>query len=275
MTDSNLVRVMASQTRRKVGLTDHSIVGRGAPAIRESFDRLRREGFGYAVVDAITNEDLVAIGRACADLPLITAGSGVALGLAQNVSGSGATRDVLGADADKLPKVQGATAIISGSCSVATNGQVARARAERPAFLVDAAAVIDGAAVVEDALEWAQAHLGEEPILIYSTAEPDQVGAVQAAVGVEQAGSAVEDVLARIAVGLVKRGVRRLIVAGGETSGAVVKALGVDTLRIGPEIDPGVPWTVTEGPRDRLALALKSGNFGGPRFFLDAWKRLA
>ena len=155
-----------------------------------------------------------------------------------------------------------------------TNTQVARARELRPAFRIDPEAIARGEDVAGVALAWAGERLGEEPILIYSTATPTAVDAVQAELGACQAGAMVEEVLARISVGLVERGVRRMIVAGGETSGAVVKALGADTLRIGPEIDPGVPWTVTAGTSAPLALALKSGNFGGPDFFLNAWERL-
>jgi len=271
MKDSNLVRVLAAQTRRKVGLADHTVVSRGATAIRERFGVLRQEGVAYAVVDAISDRDLMEIGRAVADLPLVTAGSGVALGLPQNFPEVGASfRQV----ADRLPEVKGPSAIISGSCSTMTNTQVARARETRPAFRVDPEAIARGDDVAGAALAWAGERLGEEPVLVYSTAVPAAVGVVQAELGAGQAGAMVEEVLARIAVGLVKRGVRRMIVAGGETSGAVVKALGADALRIGPEIDPGVPWTVTEGTPARLALALKSGNFGNPDFFLNAWERL-
>jgi len=275
MTDSDLVRVLSAQTSRKVGLAEHATVRAGASAIRARFERMREEGVAYAVVDAITDEDLVEIGLACADLPLVTAGSGVALGLPRNFPELGAASGRPVAEAAALPAVRGHAAIISGSCSVATNRQVATARAARPSFRVDAAAVARGEDVVGAALEWAGGRLGDEPVLVYSTADPGEVGAVQAAVGASEAGAAVEDALARIAVGLVARGVRRLIVAGGETSGAVVGALGADVLRIGAEIDPGVPWTITEGTPERLALALKSGNFGGPRFFLDAWGRLS
>jgi uncharacterized protein YgbK (DUF1537 family) len=272
MTDSNLVRVLAAQTRHKVGLADYAVVRKGAAAIRERFEALRREGMRHVVVDAISDDDLMEIGRAVADLPLVTAGSGVALGLPQNFPEIGAvsSRRV----ADQLPAVDGPSAIISGSCSTMTNTQVARARESRPAFQVDPEAIARGEDVAGAALAWADERLGQEPILIYSTAAPAAVGAVQAELGAGQAGTMVEEVLARIATGLVERGVRRMIVAGGETSGAVVKALGADALRIGPEIDPGVPWTVTEGTPERLALALKSGNFGNPDFFLNAWDRL-
>ena len=143
-----------------------------------------------------------------------------------------------------------------------------------PAYRVLAADLARGDDVVGRVLDWARAQV--DPILVYATAEPEEVRAAQAAYGADRAGSMVETALARIAKGLVEGGVDRLIVAGGETSGAVVQALGVTGLAIGPEIDPGVPWT-TSLERDGhapLALALKSGNFGSDDFFLKAWDRL-
>jgi uncharacterized protein YgbK (DUF1537 family) len=150
-------------------------------------------------------------------------------------------------------------------------------QAVHPAFRVDAAALARGDDVVAAALDWAAPRLAQGPVLVYATAAPEAVKAVQAELGVEATGALVEHALASIAQGLVRLGVGQLIVAGGETSGAVVKALGVSGLRIGPEIDPGVPWTVALGGdagRPPLALALKSGNFGSPDFFLKAWEVL-
>jgi uncharacterized protein YgbK (DUF1537 family) len=129
--------------------------------------------------------------------------------------------------------------------------------------------------VVAQALAWAAPLLPDGPVLIYATASAAEVKSVQARLGVERAGALIEHALSGIAAGLVDRGVDQLIVAGGETAGAVVQALGVEALQIGPEIDPGVPWTATVGSPRRLALALKSGNFGTPDFFVKAWSRLA
>jgi uncharacterized protein YgbK (DUF1537 family) len=275
MTDANLVRVLQQQVTRRVGLVDYATVAQGAQAIAENFAALRREGYGFAIVDAVSNQDLVELGAACAELALVTAGSGVALGLPENFRRQG----LLAADtaADALPVIGGRRAVIAGSCSSATQGQVALMRERHPAFNVDPAELARGSDVVGTALDWAAQHIGTEPVLIYATATPEQVKAVQAQLGVEQAGALVEQALAAIARGLVDRGVGQLIVAGGETSGAVVKALGVTGLRIGPEIDPGVPWTVAlqKGDHDKpLALALKSGNFGTPDFVLKAWNHL-
>ena len=207
------------------------------------------------------------------DRPFSSFVPAMALGLTQNFHEL--DRPGMDAGADSLPTISGPRAIISGSCSVATNAQVARMKALHPAFKVNPAALANGDDVVGAALRWAAGHLPQGPVLVYATAEHADVKAAQAALGADQAGALVEDALSRIAVGLVELGVRQIIVAGGETSGAVVKALGVSGLRIGPEIAPGVPWTTTLGRAESLVLALKSGNFGGPDFFLTAWDKLA
>ncbi|MBV8574225.1 MAG: four-carbon acid sugar kinase family protein [Acetobacteraceae bacterium] len=275
MTDANLVRVLQAQTKRKVGLVEYATVAQGSDAIGARFAALRREGFGFAIVDVLSNDDLVQLGLACADMPLVTAGSGVAVGLPQNFR----RKDLLPENivADALPTAGGNRAVIAGSCSTATQAQVALMRERHPAFQIDPRELARGQDLAAAALDWAAARVGREPVLIYATAPPEAVKAVQAELGTDRAGTLVEDTLASVAQGLVQRlGVRQLIVAGGETSGAVVKALGVKGLRIGPEIDPGVPWTAAlqDGSGAPLALALKSGNFGTPDFFLKAWERL-
>lgn len=274
MRDANLVRVMQAQTRRRVGLVAQDVVARGPQAIRERFAVLQAQGVGVAVVDAVDNADLMRIGTALSGLPLVTAGSGVAIGLPPNWAG----RLGDGAGASRLPGARGFRAVVSGSCSVATNAQVAQfLQAGRPAFAVDPLAIAAGTDVVARALSHLVPHLAEGPVLAYATAEPAAVQAVQAKLGVAQAGHLVEDALSRIAVGLVQAGVGQLVVAGGETSGAVVQALGVACMAIGPQIDPGVPWTAVESPAcpgQPLHLALKSGNFGGPTFFTRAFELL-
>lgn len=274
MTDANLVRVLQQQVGRKVGLVDYATVSRGDTAIRERFDALRQQGHGLAVVDALSNADLDAIGSACAKLPLVTGGSGIALGLPQNFRRSGLLAENTFADA--LPKTGGLRAVISGSCSVATQKQVEVMRASFPSFSIDPMRLARGEDLVAAALDWASTRIEQQPILIYATATPDTVKQVQAELGVAQAGNLVENALAEIARGLVRLGVGQMLVAGGETSGAVVKGLGVKGLRIGPEIDPGVPWTSTlhDDGTQPLALALKSGNFGSEDFFLKAWEKL-
>ena len=276
MTDANLVRVLQAQIKGKVGLVDYQTVRQGPEAIKSRFTQLKSEGCHFAIPDALTNDDLMAIGAACADLPLVTAGSGIALGLPQNFVKAGLLAQAQVADA--LPPTGGRRAVIAGSCSLATQGQVAAMREKHPAYNIDPFELAQGKDIVADALAWAKDKVEKEPVLFYATATPDAVKAVQAQLGTEKAGTLVEDALAAIAMGLVGLGVGQLIVAGGETSGAVVKALGVTGLRIGPEIDPGVPWTttITRNAADKpIALALKSGNFGTPGFFLKAWSKLA
>ena len=276
MTDANLVNVLGAQVKGKVGLVDYNVVSQGPEAVSAKFKQLQENGYTYAVTDALTNADLMSIGAACADLPLVTAGSGIALGLPQNFRKAGLLAETQVADA--LPKTGGLRAVIAGSCSIATQGQVAAMREKHPAFNIDPFELAQGKDLVAEALAWAKDKIQKEPVLIYATATPETVKAVQAQLGTEKAGSLVEDCLAQIAQGLIELGVGQLIVAGGETSGAVVKALGISGLRIGPEIDPGVPWTtgITDTPNENpLALALKSGNFGTPDFFLKAWSKLA
>jgi uncharacterized protein YgbK (DUF1537 family) len=271
MTDANLVRVLQAQTKRKVGLIRYDVLARGAAALREEVAKLRQQGIAIAVVDALAEPDLHCIAEGCAGLPLVTAGSGVGLGIAEHHRRSGRLRHA--ANAAALPRAAGHAAVLSGSCSEATNGQVAHWTQSRPAFRIDPLRLAAGQPVVEDALAWAKAHLQKEPVLIYATSAPQEVKAVQRELGVERAGALVEDALARIAKDLIAAGVRKLVVAGGETSGAVVGALGIRSLRIGPQIDPGVPWTESLDA-EPIALALKSGNFGSMDFFSKALEQL-
>ena len=271
MTDPNLVRVLNAQSRSPVGLVSHETVSRGPEEIAAAFKALRQEGTRLAIVDALNETDLRRIGAAAADLKLITGGSGIALGLPRNFRDAGLLADT-GA-ADHLPHTEGPCAILSGSCSRMTQEQVRQAREAMPAFKVDPLALGRGEDLASQALDWAKDKLGGDPFLVYATAAPETVRAAQSELGVDKAGALIEDCLARIAQGLVARGLRRLIVAGGETSGAVVSALGIEGLRIGPEIAPGVPWTLSLGDPE-IALALKSGNFGAPDFFLTAFGKL-
>lgn len=270
MTDANLVRVMQAQTRRKVGLIDHRTVAQGDGAIRERIAALRADGVGVAVVDAVSNDDLVRLGKALAGMPLVTAGSGVAIGLPANFGLAPSST------ASALPPATGWQAVVSGSCSVATNQQVkAFVEAGRPAFAVDPLRLMQGDDVVAQALAWAAPLLAQGPVLVYSTAEPSAVKAVQAQLGVDEAGAMVERALAAVARGLVALGVRQLVVAGGETSGACVQALDITQLQIGAQIDPGVPWCHALSGEVPLHVALKSGNFGSADFFTKAFKALA
>ena len=273
MRDSDLVAVMQRQTRLPVGLVDYSVVDQGAAAIETAVETATQAGKRFLVIDAISDVHLMAIGKAAAGHKLITGGSGVAIGLADNFVDQGLlTKSDANAPMAARP---GRAAILSGSCSAATRGQIQAAiAAGLPAMRLDALDVANGKADPQTFVRFAKEQSPDRPVLIYSSEAPDVVEAVQAALGRERAGTVVEGAMAEIAKGLDAAGFTRLIVAGGETSGAVVSALGVTAIEIGPEIDPGVPWTKSLDDRG-LVLALKSGNFGGERFFVDAWSKLA
>ncbi len=271
MRDSNLVRVLSRQTDGTVGLVPFATVSRGAATIRSALSACKEQGRRYAIVDAVTEADLLAIGEAVDGHALVTGGSGMAMGLPENFRRAGLLGD---GDAGALPDAPGAAAVLAGSCSRATLFQLGAVRDQAPTLELDALATPDAAALVAQALAWAEGKLGDVPVVIAASAPPDRVAALQARLGREAAGALVEDAMAGIAAGLVARGVRRMVVAGGETSGAVVGRLGVKRLRIGAEIDPGVPWTYAEGGDAPLLLALKSGNFGERDFFMQAFEQL-
>ena len=268
MTDADLRRVLSAQLPEGslVGLAPWRVVSRGADAIRKELTQASIAGFRHVIVDAICDEDLIALGRACAGMKLVTGGSGLGLGLPGNFAAAG---ELIGGDAATLPEIGGPTLLLSGSCSVATNAQVARWEREggptlrlEPLLLAETG---PGAA-----LEWVLEHLdGGAAALVSSTQTPDQVQAAQERLGPDRATELVEGALAEIAKAVRARGVRRFVVAGGETSGAVAQALGVSRMTVGPSIAPGVPWCASLG-EEPVALALKSGNFGGEAFFSDA-----
>jgi len=265
MTDANLVRVMQAQCRREqVGLVDHRVVAAGVPAVRDRLAALRAEGRAIAVADAVSDADLRTLAEATRGARLMVAGSGLAIGIPA-LHGL-APR----AQASQLPAARGSRAIVSGSCSAATNAQVAAFIAGGgAAWAVDPLRIAAGQPVVAEALAWAQPRLGAQPVLVYATADAATVREVQSRLGAQRAGALVEDTLSRVAQGLVEAGVGQLLIAGGETSGACVQRLGITQLRIGPQIDPGVPWCHAEA--QRLHVALKSGNFGGTDFFSRAF----
>ena len=279
MLDANLVNVLQAQCQRKVGLIDYRTVAAGDYAVTARIAELRAQGVGIAIVDAVSNEDLMRLGPALANLSLVTAGSGVAIGLPQNfgiqATGAAATQ------AAALPPAKGWQAVISGSCSQATNAQVAAWQASgRPHRALNLAAILADDlqlhAEVQNVLAWAQTLLPKEPVLVYSTADAESVKTTQTVLGSDATGARVEQALSAIAKGLVELGVQQLVVAGGETSGACVLALGVEQMQIGLQIDPGVPWCygLSSTAGVNIHLALKSGNFGSPDFFVKAFKLL-
>jgi len=268
MTDANLARVLQRQSAKKVGLLRYDTLAAGVDATRAAIDALRADGVGIAIVDATSDADLMTMGEAFADLPLVTAGSGVAIGLPQNFRRAGLLPAV--PVAPELPRVPGPALVLSGSCSQATLAQVSDWSATRPAYRVDPMRVARGEAVAAEAAAFARdAQARGETALVYASASPDEVRAVQQQLGRDEAGAMIERTLAEVARAMRESGTRRFVVAGGETSGAVVQALDVRALRIGPQIDPGVPWTETV-ENEPVALTLKSGNFGALDFFSKA-----
>ncbi len=268
MTDSNLLRVLGRQTPHRLGLVDYPVVRRGEEAIRARLEILRKEGVRHVVTDVLHDGHLREIGHACADLPLVTGGSGIAMGLPDNFRRAGLLEE--NPEADRLPPVAGREAVLAGSCSAATLEQIRVFSERHPALFLDPLRLAEGFDPA-GILAWAEPRLEDGPVLIYASAPPEKMKAAQEALGRDRAGQLVEEAMAAIARALVAVGVRRLVVAGGETAGAVCTALGIRGLRIGPQIAPGVPATVSLG-EPPLALALKSGNFGGPEFFLEAFR---
>lgn len=266
MRDANLVRVLQRQTKRDVSLIDHETVSKGSGALEEVLASLN----GIAIVDAIQDSDLHVIARAAKALKLITGSSGMALGLpANHVDVSAQT------EASSITPSPGRSVILSGSCSATTLRQIHAARADgMPAMKLDVMSVVDRGFHVEEAVDFLLRNSASHPALLYSSADPAEIAKVQGRLGRHRSGTLVEEFFAEVARRLRDSGFTRFIVAGGETSGSVVGALGIRTLRIGYGIDPGVPWMFACDGNEVLALALKSGNFGADDFFIKAWRKL-
>ena len=270
MCDANLIRLMEAQSAHRAGLIGLDTVRAGPQAIAARVAELKSDGCRYGVADTIEEADLLALGAAAQGYGLVTGGSGIGMGLPENFR----ARGVLGAAvAPVLPAAQGRALIVAGSCSTATRGQIAAA-AQWPARRLDVDRIASGADVVGETVTWARSAPADLPVLVYASAEPGEVAATQAKYGTARAGEIVEHALSAIATALCDHGFTRIVVAGGETSGAVVSALGLRVLEIGPEIAPGVPWCAGERGGRPLAITLKSGNFGAPSFFADALEML-
>jgi uncharacterized protein YgbK (DUF1537 family) len=270
MHDSNLVRVLARQSRTKIGLVDLAVIARGPQAVRARLTALAEHGFGAAIADAVFEGDLETIGTVALDHRVSVGASGIGLGLARALVASGRARAAAAATISEAP-VGGTAACLAGSCSQATLQQIAMAEQTMPVLQLDAEQVVAGQGEAQRALQWANDRLAQGPVLIASSSTPDQVAALQARHARDAAGHAIEQAMADIAEGMVKSGVRRLVVAGGETSGAVVDRLGIPGFVVGEEIAAGVPVLRAVGAvQGDMLLALKSGNFGGPEFFSDA-----
>jgi len=269
MHDSSLVRVLARQSRTQIGLVDLATVTRGADAVRARLAELAGKGIGAAIIDAVFDRDLETIGLVAADHRLSVGASGIGLGLARALVSTGKVKSAA-AGSESGAAVGGPAACLAGSCSQATLKQIASAEQVMPVFHLDPDRILTGADEAQRALDWARPRLAEGPVLIASSSTPDQVSALQARHGRDAAGHAIEQAMADIAENLVTSGVRRLVVAGGETSGAVVDRLKIPGFLVGVEIAAGVPVLRSVGAGGDMLLALKSGNFGGPEFFSDA-----
>lgn len=271
MTDADLVRVLAQQSKWPVGLMSHSVLRNGPDAARAHLDQARSNGVRHIICDSLGEDDLQAIAGAVVDFPLVTGGSG----LGQALPAEYRRREWLGHidDASQLEPASGGALVLSGSCSRATLAQITDFLRHYEGFSLDPLALANSDAHYLDALNFARDALGRGvPLIVYASASAERVQQAQQQLGIAASGEIVEQALASLAKTLVNEGVGRLIVAGGETSGAVVSALGVKALRIGGQIDPGVPWTQVrmEGKGKPLSLALKSGNFGAENFFTRA-----
>jgi len=271
MHDSNLVRVLARQSKTQVGLVDLATLSRGPDAIRARLAEFSGKGVGAAIIDAVFDRDLETIGLVAAEHRLSVGASGIGLGLARALVSTGKVKAAAGSEQGAA--VGGQVACLAGSCSQATLQQIANAERVMPVLHLDTQRILTGTGEAQRALDWASPRLAEGPVLIASSATPADVAALQARHGRDAAGHAIEQTMADIAESLVKSGVRRLIVAGGETSGAVVDRLNIPGFLVGVEIAAGVPVLRAVGAAaGEMLLALKSGNFGGPEFFSDAMR---
>jgi uncharacterized protein YgbK (DUF1537 family) len=268
MTDSNLQRVLSLQTHSRVGLIPFETVEKGAAEIRRAIRRMTKTGVRIAIIDTVSNENLEAIASATSNLKLIAGSSGLAKGLRPPRPTRGECRFL-----DVPP---GFRAILAGSCSEATMAQIAHARGTCPSKRLKPESLRKNPRrAVREILSWAQVRVARDrPLIIYSGGVPSMIAREQVEMGAQRSGRLVERGLARVAVGLVRLGVSQLIVAGGDTSGSIMEALGVTALRIGPQICPGVTWAKTVGTPSPLVVALKSGNFGSSEFMTEAWSLL-
>ena len=270
MRDSNLLRLLGSQTKRQIGHVPLDIVRKSGKHIGYALENIATAGGAYAVIDALTVEDLRELRWAAQGNVLFTGGSGIAVGLPELFRSTNA----LGAPATpEQPSMSGRKLVLAGSCSTATRAQIDVAKINWPTRMINVHALAEGDAEIGAIIDWAMKQDEAKPILLYSSADPAEVKEIQAQYSVTEAGEMVERAMGVIASNLHSSGFDRIVVAGGETSGAVTTALKPKTLRIAQEIAPGVPWTEALGGAP-LALALKSGNFGGPNFFAEAFEAL-
>ena len=266
MTDSSLIRLMNAQSRGDAGLVNYQVIEQGAAAVVDEFAKLREQGRRYAVVDAFNANHLSILGAASQSLKLVTGGSGLAAGIAHNWADHLA--DQSAAKTAGLP-TKAKSVVLSGSCSLMTNQQVAVYRDQAPSFLVEVEACLKDQTYVDHVFTWVMKHIDSDwAPMIYATQPAEQLHKIQAKYGAQVSSEAVEAFFSLLAHQLKEAGVSNFIVAGGETSGTVTQSLGVQGFHIGPQIAPGVPWV--KSVDGSLCLALKSGNFGDEHFFAKA-----
>ena len=275
MHDSNLIRLLGKQCRdpKSVGLISINTVASGLSAIHERIEELKQGGYRFAVVDAFEDQHLHLIVKACSDLKLITGGSAIAMGLPENYRQSG----ILPAKSPPLemPKVNGPVAILSGSCSAATQEQIKILSEKVDGLYLDPIAIInDGEEYIQSFLDKVDHAISRGVILVYSTTDAKKVKKIQSSLAKESAEELIESAFAKLGNYLLRRNIRKFIIAGGETSAVIAEALNIRQIYIGPEIDPGVPWTICYEHEEPLLLSFKSGNFGRPDFFIRAMEML-
>jgi uncharacterized protein YgbK (DUF1537 family) len=262
MTDADIRRWLQQQSTAPVGLVPAAVIFEGVKAVKAAFGAAAQRGETLVVADAVRDADLITIGEACAEHPLITGGSGIALGLPRNFIRAGLAQGSV----PQTSSIAGPEAILAGSCSGKTREQIDHHAKHHPTLALDVDAIVEERLLVEDVVHFLRDNEGKAP-LVFTSANPEAVGNIQARYGAARVSAAIDGFFGKVAQQLIKSGVRRLIVAGGETSGAVVSALELGPLAIGREIDPGVP-VLTSGATSQIALALKSGNFGSSDFFI-------
>ncbi|AHF87140.1 HPr kinase (plasmid) [Rhizobium leguminosarum bv. trifolii WSM1689] len=271
MHDANLVRVLTRQSRYAVGRIDLTTIAAGPRAVKMRLDSFRTAGVTAVIADAIFEQDLETLGEAALEAPVSTGASGLGLGLARALVRSGRISSGGATTADAIRPVGGLSAIVAGSCSKATLHQLDIAERSMPVLRLDPERLLAGPDEIAAAITWAGERISAGPVVIAASAAPETVSRLQSIYGREASGHAIETATSIIATELVERGVRRLVVAGGETSGAAVDRLAIPAFLIGPEIAPGVPVLRTVGnAQGDMLLALKSGNFGGEDFFAAA-----
>ncbi|MBY3207661.1 3-oxo-tetronate kinase [Rhizobium laguerreae] len=271
MHDANLVRVLTRQSRNAVGLIDLTCIAGGAGAVKARLDTLSKAGVTAVIADAIFERDLETLGEIALETPVSTGASGLGLGLARALVRSGRISSGGATTADAIRPVGGLSAIVAGSCSKATLHQLDVAERSMPVLRLDPERLLAGPDEIAAAISWAGERISTGPVVVAASAAPETVSRLQSLYGREASGHAIETATSIITAELVERGVRRLVIAGGETSGAAVDRLAIPAFLIGPEIAPGVPVLRTVGnAQGDMLLALKSGNFGGEDFFAAA-----